>query len=110
MRRGQQLTRAPRKTVQQCDDRAIATKISDRDRDAVGAAARQSRSCDLQRLDLGHLIGHTFLRKLKLIADLQIEPELRLDAEVPPQTQRRIGGDGPFAVHNLVNPPRRGHR
>ena len=36
LRRWQQLARAPRETVQQYDDGAVATEVSDRDRDTVG--------------------------------------------------------------------------
>lgn len=39
---------------------------------------RDQRSCDLQRLDLCHLIGEAIFREFELVATLQIEPELRL--------------------------------
>src|SRR5690606_36459007 len=43
----------------------------------------------------------------ELIVALQVDPELGRRAEVPREPQRRVCGDPPLAVHNLVDPPGR---
>src|SRR5690606_18247430 len=42
-----------------------------------------------------------------LIVALQVDPELGRRAEVPREPQRRVCGDPPPAVHDLVDPPGR---
>src|SRR6476659_4935847 len=43
----------------------------------------------------------------KVVAGLQIQPEPITGAEIPREPQGAIRADGPGAMHNLVNPPRR---
>jgi len=44
---------------------------------------------------------------LEVVASLQIQPEPITCAEIPREPQSAIRADGPGAMHDLVNPPRR---
>ena len=51
-------------------------------------------------------VGTPVLCHVEIITALQVHPELRRRAEVAGQPDRRIGGDRPLAVHDLVDSPR----
>lgn len=51
-------------------------------------------------------VGIAVLGHVEIVAALQVHPELRRRAEVAGQPGRRVGGDRPFAVDDLVDPPR----
>jgi hypothetical protein len=58
----------------------------------------------LQRSDRRDLLGGTILSQIQFVPRLQIEPELRRDAEVALETQRRVSRYPSLAVHDLIDP------
>lgn len=69
-------------------------------------ALRGASRCRSEGLDRVDLMSGAIVGQLNLVARLEIEPELRINAEVPSEPQRRVGGDGALAVHDLVDPTR----
>ena len=51
--------------------------------------------------------GEPVGRNLEVVAGLQVHPELRLHGEVAGETERRVGGHGAAAVHQIVDALRR---
>ena len=52
-------------------------------------------------------LGRRPRRAVQVVGRLEIHPELRRAAEVAGQPQRRVGRDGPPAVHDLAHPRHR---
>ena len=61
----------------------------------------------LQRGDRRDLLGYEVLRKVQLVARLQVEPKLRRDTEESLQTKCRVSRDPALTVHDLVDTARR---
>src|SRR5690606_37590042 len=72
----------------------------------VGFASPAEGSRNFQRRDCSDLLGHTIFCNLQFELGLQIEPELWLHTEVPPQTKGCIRGNPPLTVNDLVDPTR----
>src|SRR5690606_33306848 len=69
-----------------------------------GARSRQNL---LQDVPFQRFAGALSAGDVALIVALQVDPELSRRAEVPREPQRRVCGDPPLAVHDLVDPPGR---
>lgn len=57
--------------------------------------------------DVRDLLRHSVLGKVKVVAVLEVQPELGGGPEVFPEAQGGISGDGALAVNDLVNAPGR---
>ncbi len=44
-----------------------------------------------------------FERHFHIIVRLKVQPELRLHVEIPPESQRGVGGDSPAAMNGFVD-------
>lgn len=80
---------------------------------AVQAHARKARdtgdgSGGGEGLDLVKGVAEPVALDFELVAALQVQPEPFAGAEVPGETQGRVGGDAALAVNDLVDPAR-GH-
>src|SRR5438874_957703 len=58
-------------------------------------------------LDAPDAPAQPLLGRLEVVAQLQVEPELRRGPEVAREAQRRVRRDAAQAAHDLVDPPRR---
>src|SRR3990172_6825696 len=73
--------------------------VDDRHTFLRSSPERSDTSLDLlSRIPHGHA---------QLVARLKVDPDLGRDAEVPAQSQRRIRRNGPLAIDDLADPPRR---
>src|SRR5690606_8204762 len=72
--------------------------------DSGGTNRRQNL---LQDVPFQWFAGALSASDVALIVALQVDPELGRRAEVPSEPQRRVCGDPPLAVHDLIDPPGR---
>src|SRR5690606_25903858 len=72
--------------------------------DSGGTNRRQNL---LQDVPFQWFAGALSASDVALIVALQVDPELGRRAEVPREPQRRVCGDPPLAVHDLIDPPGR---
>src|SRR5690606_13839173 len=72
--------------------------------DSGGTNRRQNL---LQDVPFQWFAGALSASDVALIVALQVDPELGRRAEVPSEPQRRVCGDPPLSVHDLIDPPGR---
>ncbi len=72
------------------------------------AARREQTRLNLRRSGRDALVRWTRRRTPQIVLVLKVQPELRRQAEVNAQPQRRVGRDGRLAAHNAAR-PQRGH-
>ena len=53
------------------------------------------------------MVGGVAAGRAQVVVGLEVHPEAGRGAEEAAQAQRRVGGDGALAQHDLVDPPRR---